>query len=62
MPHYKSGESMMTVACYKNGNDDDASDNNEDKVGLLLRKWGLMDHMLDHMLDHMIIDLVSTAL
>ena len=36
----------MTVAWYKNGNDDnksdnnDESDNNEDKIYLLLRKWG----------------------
>ena len=29
---------MMSVACYKNGNNDDKSDNNEDKVYLLLRR------------------------
>ena len=38
MPCYKSGKSIMTTACYKSGNDDDKSDNNEDKVCLLLRR------------------------
>ena len=37
-PHYKSGKSMMTAACYNNGNDNDKSDNNEDEVCLLVRK------------------------
>ena len=41
MPYYKSGNSMMTAACYESGNDNDKSDNdnksdkNEDKVDLL---------------------------
>ena len=43
---------MIMVACYKSGNDE--SDNNEDKVYLLLRRWGLVGHMLDHLLDHML--------
>ena len=44
MPCYKSGESMIMAACYKSGNNDekfdnnDESDNNEDKVYLLLRR------------------------
>ena len=68
MPRYKSGESMMTVACYESGNDDDKSDNNdkfdnnEDKVCSLLKRWGWVGHVLDHVLDHMIIGLVITAL
>ena len=37
MPCYESGKSMITMACYKSGNDD-KSDNNEDKVCLLLRR------------------------
>ena len=49
MLYYKSGESMMTAACYESGND--KSDNNENKVYLLLRRWGLVGQMLDHMLD-----------
>ena len=27
---------MMTAACYKSGNDNDKSDNNEDKIDLFL--------------------------
>ena len=61
MSCYKNSESMMMAACYKNGNDD-KSDNNEDKVYFLLKRWGLMSHILDHLLDHMIIGLVTTAL
>ena len=53
---------MMTVACYENGNDNDESDNNENKVYLLLRRWDLISHILDHMLDHMITGFVTTAL
>ena len=52
---------MMMVAFYKSG-DDNKSDNNKDKVFLLLRKWGLVCHVLDHVLDHIIIGLVTTAL
>ena len=78
MPHYKNGKPIMTAACYKSGNDNDKSDNNEDKICSLLKRWGLighllnhmLDHVLDHMLDHMlnymldhiIIGLVTTAL
>ena len=39
MPCYESGKSMMMVVCYKSGNDN-KSDNNEDKVYLLLKRWG----------------------
>ena len=53
MPCYKSGKLIMTTARYKSGNDHE-SDNNEDKVCLLLRRWGLVSHVLDHMLDHML--------
>ena len=64
MPRYKSGKSIMTATCYKNIND--KSDNNKDKVYLLLRRWVLVGHMLDHILDHMleqiIIGLVTTEL
>ena len=35
---YKSSESMMTTACYKSGNDNDKSENNKDKVCLLLKR------------------------
>ena len=52
----------MTTTCYEIGNDDDKSDNNEDKVCLLLIRWGWVGHVLDHVLDHMIIDFVTTAL
>ena len=34
---YKSGKLMMTVACYKNDNDDKL-DNNKDKICSLLRR------------------------
>ena len=68
--HATSGKSMMSTACYKNGNNNDKCDNNKDKVCLLLRRWGLvdqilnhvLDHMLDHMLDYMLIRLVTMAL
>ena len=69
---------MMTAAYYKSGNDNDKFDNNKDKVCLLLKRWGLvshildymldymldhvLDHILDHMLDHIIIGFVTTAL
>ena len=62
MPYYKNGESIMITACYKSGDNDDKSDNNEDKNCLLLRRLGLASHILDHMLDHMIIGLVTMAL
>ena len=66
MPPYDNGKSIMTTTCYKNGDDDDKSDNNKDKVYLLLKRWDLIDHVLDHILDHMfnymIIGLVTTAL
>ena len=58
----------MTAACYKNGNDEDKSNHNdwsntnEDKVCLLLRRWGWVGHVLDHVLDEMIISLVIMAL
>ena len=38
MPCYKSGKSIMTAVCYKSGNDDDKSNDNEDKVDLVLKK------------------------
>ena len=37
---YKSGKSIIMVACYNSGKDDDKFDNNEDKLCLLLRRWG----------------------
>ena len=37
MPYYKSGKSMLMAARYKSGNND-KSDNNEDKICLLLRR------------------------
>ena len=40
MPCYKSGESMMTAACFESGDDDDKFDNNKDKICLLLKRWG----------------------
>ena len=49
MPCYKSGKVMMTEACYKSNNN--KSDKNEDKVCLLLKRWGLVAHVLDHVLD-----------
>ena len=36
MPHYKCGKSMMMVVCYKGGIDD-KSNNNKDKICLLLK-------------------------
>ena len=68
MPCYKTSKSMMTAACYKSGNNNDKSynndksDNNEDKICLLLRRWGWGGHVLDHVLDHMFIGFVTTAL
>ena len=58
---------MITAVYYKSGND--KSDNNKDKVYLLLGRWVLVSHVLDHMLDHMfnymidaiIINLVTTV-
>ena len=38
MPYYKSDKSIMTAACNKSGVDNDKSDNNEDKICLLLKK------------------------
>ena len=38
MLHYKNGELIMTLAYYKSGNNDNKSDNNEDKVCLLLKR------------------------
>ena len=49
---YKSSKLMMTVACYKNGND--KYNNNEDKVCSLLRRGGLVDQILDHVLDYLL--------
>ena len=70
MPYYESSKSMLTAACYENSNNDDKSNNNKDKVCLLIKRWGLVDHILDHMLNHMldqmlnhiIIDLITLAL
>ena len=64
MPCYENGKLMIMAACYKSGND--KSDKNKDKVYLLLKRWGLvghvLDHVLDHMRDHIIIYLVTKAL
>ena len=38
MSCYESGESIITADFYKNGNDDDKSDNNKDKVCLFLKR------------------------
>ena len=38
MPCYENDGLIMTVACYKNGNDDNNSDKNEDKICLLPRR------------------------
>ena len=68
IPCYKSDKSMMTAACYESGNDNDKSNNNdkshnnEDKICLLLKKWGWVSHVLDYMLDYIIIGLVTTVL
>ena len=35
---YNSGKSMITAIHYKSDNDNEKSDNNEDKVCLLLRR------------------------
>ena len=37
MAHYQSGKSIITAACYKNGNNDE-SDNNKDKICSLLKR------------------------
>ena len=60
----------MMAASYKSGDDNDNCDNNKDKICFLLKRWGLvnhvldhmLDHILDHMIDHIIIALVITAL
>ena len=52
MPCYESSKSVMTVTCYKSGND--KSDNNENKVCLLLKRWGLVSHILNYMLDQIL--------
>ena len=58
----------MSVDRYESDNDDDEfdhndkSDNNEDKVCLLLRRWVWLGHVLDQMLNHMIIGLVTMVL
>ena len=74
MPCYKSGKLMMLMAHYKSGNDDDESDNNnkydindksdnnENKICLLLKRWVWVGHILDHVLDQIIIGLVTTPL
>ena len=68
MPRYKNSKSMMTAAYYKSGNDDnkydnnDESDNNEDKVCSLLKRWGWVGHVLNYILYHIIIDLVIMIL
>ena len=35
---YESDKSIKTAACYKSENNDDKSDNNENKVYLLLKR------------------------
>ena len=45
MPCYKKGKLIIMTACYKSGNDDNKSDNNEDKICLLLKRWGLMSYI-----------------
>ena len=35
---YKNDKSIMTAVCYKSGDDNDKSDNNEDKICLLLKR------------------------
>ena len=40
------------AAHYKSGND--KSNNNENKVYLLLKRWDLIGHVLNHMLDHVL--------
>ena len=37
MPCYESGKSIMMTACYKS-NDNNKSDNNKDKIYLLLKR------------------------
>ena len=54
IPWYKSDKSMITEVCNKNDNNNNKSDNNKDKIYLLLRRWGLMGHVLDYMLDHIL--------
>ena len=36
--YYDSGELIMTAACYKGGDENDKSDNDKDKVCLLLKR------------------------
>ena len=43
---------MIMATYYKSGKDDNKSDNNKDKVCLLLRRWRLVGHMSGHILDH----------
>ena len=62
MPFYKSGKFMMMIACYKSDNNDYKSDNNEDKVCLLLTRWGLVGHVFDYMLDHMLDHMLNLML
>ena len=38
MPCYKSGKSIMTAVCYESGNNNDESNNNKDKICLLLKR------------------------
>ena len=35
---YKNSKSMITATCYKHGKNNDKSDNNKDKVYLLLKR------------------------
>ena len=53
-PRYKSGKSIIMAVCYQSGNNDDKSDNNKDKIYLLLKRWILVGHVLDHILDHIL--------
>ena len=38
MPHYKNSKLIMMAAYCKSGDNDDKSDNNENKVCLLLKR------------------------
>ena len=42
----------MTAARYESSND--KFDNNKDKIYLLLRRWGLVSHMLNYIVDKML--------
>ena len=36
---YKSGKLMIMAACYKSGNNDNKSNNNENKICFFLKRW-----------------------